>query len=81
MHRPEPDMNLAAMILRQADLSRGRTAMVFEGESYDYAEFARRARTRAALFREHGVCVGDRIGFLGFNQPAFLETMVAANDL
>ena len=81
MHRPEPDMNLAAMILRQADLSRGRTAMVFEGESYDYAEFARRARTRAALFREHGVCVGDRIGFLGFNQPAFLETMVAANAL
>ena len=81
MHRPEPDMNLAAMILRQADLSHDRTAMVFEGESYDYAEFARRARTRAALFRQHGTCVGDRVGFLGFNQPAFLETMVAANAL
>lgn len=81
MHRPEPDMNLAAMILRQADLSHDRLAFSFEGDAYNYGEFARRARTRAALLRKQGVCLGDRVGFLGFNQPAFFETMIAANAL
>ena len=74
-------MNLAAMILRQADLSHDRLAFAFEGETYNYGEFARRARTRAALFRKQGVCVGDRVGLLGFNQPGFFETMIAANAL
>jgi len=81
MHRPEPNMNLAAHILKQADLSADRAAILFEGQSWTYGEFAQRVRKIAGLFKERGVCMGDRVAFLGFNQPAFLETMVAANAL
>lgn len=81
MHRPDPNMNLAAMILRQADLSADRTAIIFEDTETSYADFASRVRRLASAFRDGGVCVGDRVGFLGFNQPAFLETMVAANAI
>ena len=37
MHRPEPNMNLAAHILKQADLSRDRIALVFEDQQWTYA--------------------------------------------
>jgi len=81
MHRPEPNMNLAGQILSQAALSHQRVALVYEGQTWTYGEFADRVRRIAGDLRAHGVCMGDRVGFLGFNQPAFLETMVAANAL
>lgn len=81
MHRPEPNMNLAAHILKQAGLSSDRTALIFEEQSWTYGEFAQRVRQIAGVFKERGVCMGDRVAFLVFNQPAFLETMVAANAL
>ena len=81
MHRPEVNFNLAGQILKQADLSHARTALIFEGNSCSYGEFAARIRKQATMLREHGVCLGDRVGFLGFNQPAFLETMIAATGL
>ena len=81
MHRPEPNMNLAAHILKQAELSRDRVARVFEDQQWTYAEFSARVYSIAGVLKERGVCMGDRVGFLGFNQPAFLETMVATNAL
>ena len=81
MHRPEPNMNLAAHILKQADLSRDRIALVFEDQQWTYAEFSARVYSIAGALKARGVCMGDRVGFLGFNQPAFLETMVATNAL
>jgi fatty-acyl-CoA synthase len=35
----------------------------------------------AAGLRAGGVCPGDRVGFLGFNHPAFLETLFATARL
>ncbi len=81
MHRPETNMNVAAQILSQADLSHDRTALVYQDESWTYGEFASRVRHIAGMLRSRGVCFGDRVGFLGFNQPAFLEAMVATNAL
>ena len=81
MHRPEVDFNLAGQILKQADLSHARTALIFEGEHRTYGQFAERVRKQATMLRERGVCLGDRVGFLGFNQPAFLETMIATTAL
>jgi fatty-acyl-CoA synthase len=81
MHCPQVDFNLAGQILRQADLNVDRTAIVFEEEEISYGELAQRVRQLAGAFRARGVCVGDRVAFLGFNQPAFLETMLAANLL
>ena len=81
MHTPQVNFNLAAQILKQADLSHTRTAIIFEGNSCTYGEFSERVRKQATMLRESGVCLGDRVGFLGLNQPAFLETMIAATAL
>lgn len=81
MHRPEPNFNLAAQILRQADLSHDRPAITFEGQAWTYGQFADRVRRLAGLFKSRGVCLGDRVAFLGFNQPALIETMIAANAI
>lgn len=81
MHRPGIDSNLAALMLRRATLSPQRTALIFEGEQSTYAEFADRVRRQASLLRQCGVCVGDRVAFLGVNHPVLLETMFAAQAL
>lgn len=81
MHRATLEPNVAANMLRRADLNPERIALIFEGDEVSFGEFADRVRRQATLLREGGVCVGDRVGFLGFNQPAFLETLFAANTL
>ncbi|MFT6407878.1 MAG: fatty-acyl-CoA synthase [Arenicella sp.] len=81
MHSSSPRINLADTVLRRARLNPERTALVFEGTEQTFAEFASLVRKQATLLRESGVCCGDRVGFVGFNQPAFLETMFAANAI
>ena len=81
MHTPEAQFNLAGTVLRRAILNPERTALIFEDQSLTYEQFADRVRRQATLFKESGVCFGDRVGFVGFNQPAFLETMYAANAI
>ncbi len=81
MHRPDVNYNLAAQVLRQCQLSAERTAIIFEGVETTYAEFGERVRKMAGMLKARGVCMGDRVGFLGFNQPALLEVMFAANTL
>ncbi len=81
MHSTQPRVNLADTVLRRAQLNPERTALVFEGEEQTFGEFASTVRKQAQLFRDSGVCFGDRVGFLGFNQPAFLETLFAANAI
>ncbi|NND66940.1 MAG: long-chain fatty acid--CoA ligase [Halioglobus sp.] len=81
MNRPVAEPNLAATLLRRAQLNGERTALVFEEREYTFAEFGERVRRQATLLRESGVCVGDRVGYLGVNHPALLETMFAAQAL
>ena len=81
MNRPDINSNIAAIMLRRAQLSGERRALVFEEEEISYREFADRVRRQASLFRAGGVCVGDRVGYLGVNHPALLETMFAAQAL
>lgn len=81
MNRPTVEYNLAASTLRRAQLNPERTALVFEEQQYTYGEFGDRVRRQAALLRAQGVCVGDRVGYLGFNHPALLETLFAAHTL
>lgn len=81
MHRPDTEFNIASTLLRRAELNPERTALIFEEQTLTYADMNDRVRRQAALFKANGVCVGDRVGFLGFNQPAFLETLFAANTL
>jgi fatty-acyl-CoA synthase len=81
VHRPRIEPNLAATMLRRADLNPERIALIFEEREFLYAEFAERVRRLASLFRAGGVCFGDRVGYLGLNHPALLETMFAAQAL
>ena len=81
MNRSTIEPNLAATTLRRADLNPERTALIFEGEEILFGEFGDRVRRQATLFRDAGVCVGDRVGYLGFNHPALLETLFAAQAL
>ncbi len=81
MNRPVAEPNLAATMLRRAELNPERTALIFEGEETLYGELAERVRRQATLLKSCGVCVGDRVGYLGFNHPALLETLFAAQAL
>jgi fatty-acyl-CoA synthase len=81
MHRPGIEPNLAATALRRAELNPERIALIFEGREIRFGEFGDRVRRLASLFRSAGICVGDRVGYLGMNHPALLETMFAAQAL
>lgn len=81
MYRPRIEPNLAATMLRRADLNPERIALIFEEREFLYAEFAERVRRLASLFRSGGVCFGDRVGYLGLNHPALLEALFAAQAL
>ena len=81
MHTPKAQLNLANTLLRRAELNPERRALIFEDQELSYAELADRVRRQASLLSDSGVCAGDRVGFLGFNQPAFLETLYATNAI
>ncbi|CAA0118354.1 Long-chain-fatty-acid--CoA ligase FadD13 [Halioglobus japonicus] len=81
MNRPPVEPNLAGTMLRRADLSPERMALIFEEQEISYGEFADRVRRQANLLKAGGVCVGDRVGYLGLNHPALLETLFAAQAL
>lgn len=76
-----PEYNLAHTLLRRAELNPERDALEFENQVWTYAEFSDRVRKAATVLKQKGVCRGDRVGFLGLNQPAFLETIFAANTI
>ncbi len=75
----QPEYNLAHTLLRRAELNPEREALEFEGRIFTYKEFDQRVRKAASVLKKKGVCRGDRVGFLGLNQPSFLETIFAAN--
>lgn len=81
MNRPVLDPNLARATLHRAELNPERVALVFEERNVTYAEFGDQIRRLASLLRSSGVCAGDRVGYLGLNHPALLQTMFAAQAL
>tara|TARA_B110000503_G_scaffold12013_3_gene16226 strand:- start:37563 stop:39056 length:1494 start_codon:yes stop_codon:yes gene_type:complete len=68
-------------MLRRAELNPARIALIFEEQELRYDEFGERVRRLSTLLRSGGVCVGDRVGYLGLNHPVLLETMFAAQAL
>ncbi len=76
-----PDIGLGSWMALRADRSPNRRALTFEGTTWTYAELQSRIDRLAAALRAGGVCHGDRVGFLGLNQPAFFETMFATARL
>ncbi|NQX90298.1 MAG: AMP-binding protein, partial [Halioglobus sp.] len=81
MNRPGVETSLAIATLRRAELNPERIALVFEEQEITFEQFGNRVRRQASLLRAAGICVGDRVGYLGLNHPALLETMFAAQAL
>jgi fatty-acyl-CoA synthase len=76
-----PDISLGNWFAQRAGRSPRRRALTFEGTTLTYAELLDRIDRLAAGLRAGGVCHGDRVGFLGLNQPAFFEVMFATARL
>ncbi|MEJ2603622.1 MAG: long-chain fatty acid--CoA ligase [Gammaproteobacteria bacterium] len=81
LHTPLVDFSLAETVLKRADLDPENRAIVFEEREYTYRELVDRVRRLATALREGGICAGDRVGYLGVNHPAFLETLLATSTL
>src|SRR3954467_4846949 len=62
---------------RRARMSPERVALKFDGGQVSYGELADRVRRLAHALLQLGVGVGDRVAYLGPNQPAFLEALFA----
>ena len=76
-----PDIGLGNWLYQRAIRTPDRNALTFEGETWTYAALQDRIDRLAAGLRAIGIRQGDRVGFLGFNQPAFLLTLFAAARL
>ena len=75
------DYSLGSWFAKRAAASPRRRALSFEGRTLTYGELQRRVDRLAGALRKGGVCHGDRVGFLGLNQPCFFEAMFAAARL
>jgi fatty-acyl-CoA synthase len=70
---------IGSWLIKRAATSADSVALVFgEGEKQTYGELDDRAARWAAVFAERGIGRGDRVAFLGENQPAFVEVLFGA---
>src|SRR4249919_3320159 len=78
---PTPDISLAHWFAKRADRTPHRRALTFEGETWTYREMQQRIDALAGALGDGGVTRGERVGFLGLNQPAFALTLFATARL
>lgn len=76
-----PDISLGNWFLQRSLRTPNRRALTFEGKSWTYGEMQDRFDRLASALRAAGVCRGDRVAFIGFNQPAFFDVLFAASRL
>lgn len=70
---------IGSWLTTRAATSADAVALIYgEGERMTYGELGDRAARWAAVFTERGIGRGDRIAFLGENQPAFVEVLFGA---
>ncbi len=62
---------------RRARMTPHRVALIQDGAETTYLTLHRRATRLAHGLRRHGIGRGDRVGYLGSNSVAFVETMFA----
>lgn len=77
----EPDISIGHWFAARAARSPKRRALTFEGVTWTYADMQLRIDRMAADLQAGGVCHGDRVAFLGLNQPAFFEALFGAARL
>ena len=82
-HHPTKGMTggVGSWIERWATIQPERIALAWGEERITYGDLASRIRRLSHAFSSFGIGRGDRIGWLGPNHPAFLETLFAASTL
>ena len=72
-----PDIGLANWFRQRAQRTPERAALHFEGERWTYEQMQQEIERCAARLKALGVARGDRVAFLGLNQPMFFFSMFA----
>lgn len=75
------NQGLGSWMARRRAIAPEQTALIFDGSSLSYGELSGRTYRLAHGLAGLGVRTGDRVGYLGPNHPAFVETMFACGDL
>jgi fatty-acyl-CoA synthase len=75
------EIDLAALLERRARSSSERGAVTFDGNTRTYGEVLDRVRRFATVLADGGVGHGDRVAYLGLNNPSILEALFAAAHL
>lgn len=75
------NQGLGSWPVRRARSTPQAVATVHHGRTRTYAELCERVYALAHGLRARGIGPGDRVGYLGPNHPAFLETLFAAGVL
>ncbi len=75
------DIGLGSWFSRRTRETPDRPALSFEGATRSFAQMQCDIDRLATALRRDGVCRGDRVAFLGFNQPALFDLMFAAARL
>ena len=74
---PVADLGVGSWIERRGRLAPDRMAIIAGSRSMTYADLAARVRRLANGLRALGLAAGDRVAWLGENQPEFLELLFA----
>jgi fatty-acyl-CoA synthase len=77
----DPDISLGRWFAARATNTPNRRALTFEGTTWTYGEMQYRIDCLARDLLDGGVCHGDRVAFLGLNQPSFFVTLFATARL
>jgi len=71
-------MNLASVLLEQAEQRADAPALVADGAAVSYAQLAERSAWCAGMLRSRGVSAGDRVGVMLPNGPEFVALLYGA---
>ena len=72
-----PDIGLANWFRQRAQRTPERAALHFEGERWTFGQMQQEIERCAGRLQALGVARGDRVAFLGLNQPMFFFSMFA----
>jgi fatty-acyl-CoA synthase len=71
-------VGMGHMLIRRARMNPNAPALRFEDLSLTYEDLERNIVSLAWALKDQGVEPGDRIGYLGLNDPKFLEVLYAS---
>ncbi|MEV7133466.1 long-chain fatty acid--CoA ligase [Arthrobacter sp. NPDC093128] len=75
------NFGIGSWLQRRRPKSGNKTAIIAGNRELSYEQLAERSIRLANAFRDRGVGRGDRVAYLGENDPSFLETLFACGIL